>query len=78
MEKNYLFAGEQLDEELRNYYLRNRFYDVDTGNFIRKDILDGYRTRPLTLTDYLYAVANSATSADPSGFMHFLMCKHHK
>jgi RHS repeat-associated protein len=64
---NYLFAGEQFDPSLGDYYLRQRYYDTDTGRFTRRDTFEGYRTKPVTLHDYLYANANPITFIDPSG-----------
>ena len=66
-ENNYLFAGEQFDEELEEYYLRQRYYDVESGRFIRRDVYEGKQGEPLTLHKYMYAHANPVNLTDPSG-----------
>ncbi|MBE9178151.1 EndoU domain-containing protein [Oculatella sp. LEGE 06141] len=67
-ENKYLFAGEQFDRGLGDYYLRQRFYDTDTGRFTRRDTYEGRLAEPLTLHKYLYANANPVMMQDPSGF----------
>jgi len=57
-ENDYLFAGEQFDEGLGQYYLRQRYYDTTTGRFTRRDTWEGNRTNPITLNKYLYAHGN--------------------
>ncbi len=37
VDNKYLFAGEQFDEALGDYYNRARYYDVETGRFTRRD-----------------------------------------
>jgi RHS repeat-associated protein len=64
---NYLFAGEQFDEALGDYYNRARYYDADTGRFIRKDDYEGNKKEPLTLHKYIYANDNPVQYIDPSG-----------
>jgi RHS repeat-associated protein len=63
----YLFAGEQYDSNLGDYYLRARYYDTDTGRFIRRDSYEGRLSEPLTLHKYVYASDNPITLIDPSG-----------
>ena len=67
-ENSYQFAGEQFDEELGDYYLRDRFYDPDLGRFIRRDNYAGTIADPLTLHKYVYANGNPVNGTDPSGF----------
>ena len=64
----YLFAGEQFDEGLGDYYLRARYYDADSGRFTRRDTYEGRLAEPLTLHKYIYANANPVMLKDPSGF----------
>jgi large repetitive protein len=64
---NYLFAGEQFDPNLGDYYLRQRYYDTDTGRFTRRDIYEGRKFEPFTRHDYLYGNANPITYTDPAG-----------
>nr|WP_249071231.1 hypothetical protein [Argonema antarcticum] len=40
-----MFAGEQFDENLGDYYLRERFYDTDTGRFTRRDTFEGFLSK---------------------------------
>jgi RHS repeat-associated protein len=65
---SYLFAGEQFDTGLGDYYLRDRFYDSDTGRFGRQDIYLGQSLNPISLNKYVYAYDNPASLTDPSGF----------
>jgi RHS repeat-associated protein len=65
---SYLFAGEQFDAGLGDYYLRDRFYDSDSGRFGRRDVFDGYLANPVTSNHYIYANANPVTFIDPTGF----------
>ena len=67
-ENDYLFAGEQFDEVLGQYYLRQRYYDPAIGRFTRRDTWEGNRTNPITLNKYLYANGNPVNGIDPSGF----------
>lgn len=64
----YLFAGEQFDENLGDYYLRARYYDSDTGRFNRRDDYEGRLSEPLTLHKYLYTHANPINGIDPTGY----------
>ena len=64
---NYLFAGEQFDPNLGDYYLRQRYYDNDTGRFTRRDTYEGSLFSPITLHKYLYGNANPVAYTDPSG-----------
>ena len=67
VENNYLFAGEQYDENLEQYYLRQRYYDADIGRFTRRDTYEGSINEPITLHKYLYGNANPVIYTDPSG-----------
>jgi RHS repeat-associated protein len=66
-ENKYLFAGEQFDENLGQYYLRARYYDPSAGRFTRRDTYEGDVFEPATLHKYLYAHANPVNGIDPSG-----------
>jgi RHS repeat-associated protein len=68
---HYLYTGEQLDEESRQYYLRARYYAPTTGRFTQMDTYMGSSADPLSLHKYLYANANPVMYTDPSG--HFSM-----
>ncbi|WP_246259702.1 RHS repeat-associated core domain-containing protein [Oxynema aestuarii] len=68
IENEFLFAGEQYDESLEQYYLRQRYYDAGIGRFTRRDTYEGRLNEPITLHKYLYGNANPVNYVDPSGF----------
>jgi RHS repeat-associated protein len=68
-ENSYLFAGEQYDPTLGQYYLRDRYMDPEVGRFIQRDKFDGYDSRPITLHKYVYGNGDPANWFDPSGQM---------
>ena len=63
----YLFAGEQFDVNLDNYYLRARYYDPGVGRFTSMDTWAGRSRNPISLNKYLYGNANPVSHTDPSG-----------
>ena len=63
VENVFKYAGEQLDSETQQYYLRARFYNPVVGRFTQEDI---YRNDGLNL--YVYVVNNPLLWIDPSGF----------
>jgi RHS repeat-associated protein len=66
-QNNYLFAGEQFDPVLGDYYNRARYYDPETGRFTRRDDYAGNVIEPISLHKYIYGNANPINSTDPSG-----------
>ena len=68
-ENDYLFAGEQYDKELGQYYLRERYYDAGIGRFTRRDTYEGSIFDPITLHKYLYGNADPVNGIDPSGLL---------
>ena len=66
-QNNYLFAGEQFDAALDNYYLRARYYDPAHGRFTTMDTFPGIDEEPLTLNKYLYSNGDPVNNIDPSG-----------
>ncbi|NEO88692.1 MAG: RHS repeat-associated core domain-containing protein, partial [Spirulina sp. SIO3F2] len=64
---DYLFAGEQFDESLGDYYLRQRYYDPTIGRFTRKDTYEGRLAEPITLNKFVYGNSNPVSYVDPSG-----------
>lgn len=64
---NYLFAGEQWDNDLGMYYNRARYYRPDAGRFWTMDSYEGSPSDPQSLHKYLYAHANPVSFSDPSG-----------
>lgn len=68
----FLFTGEQFDEETNNYYLRARYYNPTTARFTQYDTFCGYPSDPMSLNHYLYANSNPLKYVDPSGHMNIL------
>ncbi|MGD2184438.1 RHS repeat-associated core domain-containing protein [Lusitaniella coriacea] len=66
-ENDYLFAGEQFDGTLGQYYLRQRYYDPSSGRFTRRDTWEGSINNPVSLHKYIYANADPVNGIDPSG-----------
>ena len=64
---DYLFAGEQFDQNLGVYYLRARYYDQGIGRFTQMDSWMGNSSDPVTLHKYLYGNANPIMFTDPTG-----------
>ena len=64
---NYLYRGEQYDQDLGLYYLRARYYNPATGRFLSKDPEDGKSGDPKTLHKYLYAGGDPVNAWDPTG-----------
>jgi RHS repeat-associated protein len=56
------FAGQYRDSESSLYYLRARYYDPSTGQFISRD-----RITALTREPYSYAADNPPNLTDPGG-----------
>ncbi|MGB0563458.1 MAG: RHS repeat-associated core domain-containing protein [Spirulinaceae cyanobacterium] len=67
LETDYLFAGEQFDESLGDYYLRQRYYDPSVGRFTRRDTWEGRLAEPITLNKFVYGNSNPVSYIDPSG-----------
>ena len=64
---NYLYRGEQYDQDLGLYYLRARYYNPATGRFLSRDPNAGYIDQPATLHKYLYANGDPVDGLDPTG-----------
>lgn len=64
---NHLFSGQQYDEETGLIYLRNRYYDPETGRFISKDPYPGTPFNPQTLNPYTYVLNNPVNLIDLTG-----------
>ena len=64
---NIKYVGEQYDKEAGLVYLRNRYYDPNSGRFISKDILKGSVQNPQTINPYPYCVNNAVNFIDPLG-----------
>ena len=64
---DYLYTGEQFDENLDQYYLRARYYDQAVGRFASMDTWKGRMQDPVTLNKYLYAANDPILYIDPTG-----------
>nr|WP_275994356.1 RHS repeat-associated core domain-containing protein [Argonema antarcticum] len=67
VQNNYLFAGEQFDRSLGDYYLRARYYDESIGRFTRRDTWEGFLSNPVSLHKYIYTHNNPVNLTDSSG-----------
>ena len=66
-ENHYLYTGEYYDGTSNLYYLRARYMNPATGNFLTMDTYEGSIYDPDTLHKYMYANGNPVTYSDPSG-----------
>ncbi len=64
---NYLYRGEQYDQDLGLYYLRARYYNPYTGRFMSRDPEAGHAKDPASLHKYLYAGGDPIDRVDPTG-----------
>ncbi len=64
---NYLYAGEQYDSDLNQYYNRARYYNQSIGRFSQQDSYQGNNQEPISLHKYLYANGNPLMYSDPTG-----------
>ena len=64
---DYLYAGEQYDNRIGLYYLRNRYYNQDNGYFISADAYEPNQFSPISTHKFLYSNANPLYYFDPSG-----------
>ena len=62
-----LYAGQQFDPALQQYYLRARFYSPSNGRFTRRDPFGGDLSSPQSLNKYAYVGGNPVNYIDPSG-----------
>ncbi|MDE6625518.1 MAG: hypothetical protein K2K56_03990 [Lachnospiraceae bacterium] len=68
-ENHYLYTGEYYDGTSNLYYLRARYMNPSTGNFLTMDTYEGSIYDPDTLHKYMYANGNPVMYSDPSGNM---------
>jgi RHS repeat-associated protein len=61
------YAGQYSDSESGLTYLRARYYDPGTAQFLNKDPLGGISQLPVTLNLYTYAANNPLKFVDPTG-----------
>ncbi|MBE5885165.1 MAG: hypothetical protein E7284_02040 [Lachnospiraceae bacterium] len=69
VENPYRYCQEEYDAESGNTYLRARYYNATSANFLSADAYAGSIDNPMTLNKYAYAGANPVMYADPSGYM---------
>ena len=67
VENGYLFAGEQFDSTLDQYYVRARYYNQGLGRFITSDSFAGFVWDPQTLHKYAYNHGDPVNRIDPTG-----------
>jgi large repetitive protein len=67
-QNDYLYRGEQVDQNLDMQYLRARYYDQDAGRFVSTDPFGGWQVDPLSRHRYIYGHDNPLKYADPTGF----------
>ena len=63
----YLYSGERFDFDLRQYYLRARYYNPIAGRFGVQDQQDGTLSDSLSLHKYAYCQNDPVDRHDPSG-----------
>ena len=64
---NYLYAGEQYDQDLGQYYNRARYYNPSIGRFSQQDTFEGHNQSPISLHKYLYGNGSPLRYTDPTG-----------
>jgi RHS repeat-associated protein len=62
------YTGEQVDASTGLVYLRARYYQSGTGQFLSRDPFPGFTQRPATLHPYAYVTGNPVNQVDPSGY----------
>jgi RHS repeat-associated protein len=64
---NYLYRGEQYDQDLGLCYLRARYYNLATGRFMSRDPEEGHNWNPKSLHKYLCADRDPINGIDQRG-----------
>jgi RHS repeat-associated protein len=62
-----LYAGQQFDTALQQYYMRARYYDASNGRFNQMDPFAGNNDDPQSLHKYQYVWDDPVNRIDPSG-----------
>jgi RHS repeat-associated protein len=62
-----LYSDEQFDSKIGQQYLRQKYYDPNTGRFNRLDPFYGNSLDPQSFHKYLYTHAAPVNGVDPSG-----------
>ena len=63
----YAYNAESYNGNMEHQYLRARYYDTDTADFITEDSYLGQISDPLTLNRYNYVKSSPSNYTDPSG-----------
>jgi RHS repeat-associated protein len=71
---DWLFTGEQRDDESGYDFLRARYYDAGVGRFIGRDSSAPDFLNPLGLNRFVFAMDNPANMVDPSGLYPVYIC----
>jgi RHS repeat-associated protein len=66
-ENDFLYTGEQYNENTGLYYLRARYMNPANGVFVSQDPYNGVLSDPVSLHKYLYANANPVMFTDHTG-----------
>lgn len=64
---DFMYTGEQYDDETGLVYLRARYYDPEIGRFLSRDPFPGFVTQPQTVNPYPYVGNNPVNYTDPRG-----------
>ena len=66
-ENEYTYNGESYNPNIHSQYLRARYYNVVTANFLTEDSYLGNLREPLTLNRYNYCISSYLNYVDSSG-----------
>jgi RHS repeat-associated protein len=66
---DFLFTGQQFDDQTGLYHLRARQYDPSNGRFLARDTWAYDFQNPMELNRYVYAIGNPTFYFDPTGYM---------
>ncbi|MFA7060096.1 MAG: RHS repeat-associated core domain-containing protein [Pedobacter sp.] len=72
---DFLYNGERVDDETGLVYLRKRYYDLETGRFLSKDMFSGFVAQPQSENPYPYAQNNPVNWIDPLGLEKTCVCQ---
>ena len=64
---SYGFTGEMHDGYIELLYLRSRYYSLQTGRFLTKDLWHGDTLMPMSNNAWIYGYSNPIAYTDPTG-----------
>jgi RHS repeat-associated protein len=64
---NYLYTGEEYDNNIGSYYLRARYYNQAQGRLLTRDKNSFPLENPVELNKYVYVANDSVNKIDPEG-----------